>query len=360
MKNLVGILSLASIFFIVSCESEELETGLSNLTSEEASAVINDVAGQMDDDIIDMVESDGIKALEDFAAIFTDVADFENGRAAKRSWIRKKLELIARAFVTSPASRVTDDDDFVFDDVKGVWIWNPKLDKFEKSSEEDVFIAKFPTEGSSENNAELTITKLELVMITSSDEWGEYSYQELSEAEGSLMVDSEKVIELGVSISWSDEGYPTKGSAELDIAPFSFAAAYDDTQTTVSSASASISKNDEILMAVNGQIIFSSSEKASVTFVEGFVQYSNLKIDGTVDASFEWSDENGEVVDDVNDFVNLDMLIDDQKVGDIVFEEDIAYLVYTDGTKENLEELLEPIIENIEESIEEFEDDDFD
>jgi len=54
----------------------------------------------------------------------------------------------------------------------------------------------------------------------------------------------------------------------------------------------------------------------------------------------------------------LDVLIDDVKVGDIVFEEDIAYIIHLDGTKENLEELLEVVIADIEASFDQFEDED--
>lgn len=354
MKKLVGIFSLFAII-LTSCGEDENEPKAGTLTPDEASTQINVVADQMDSDIVEMVESEGVQALEDFAKLFEDVDSFENSREEQQNWVKERISLISHAFVSGPTARVSDDD-FSFDDIKGIWEWNAEKEEFEKSADAEVFTILFPTEGSSTNNAELSITKLEFVTITDADEYGEWSYEEPSEIEAYLKVGDITYINVDVSITWNEFGVPTKASALLDIVPFSFALAFDDTQASSASASASISKSNETLMAVAGTITFASSEKEEVTFVEGFVQYANLKIAGTVDATFEWSDDENGAIDDLNDFVDLEVLIDDEKVGDILFEDDIAYVVYADGTKENLEEILEPILQSIEDALDEFED----
>ena len=115
----------------------------------------------------------------------------------------------------------------------------------------------------------------------------------------------------------------------------------------------SIKLDGETIVGVDVDVEFETGEKEDVSFVEGFVQYYNLKIAGNMDVPTVEEEENG----DINDFVNLELLLDDEKVGDIVFEEDLAYVVYADGSKELLEEIIQPVIDDIEELFEDFEGD---
>ncbi|MEO1254318.1 MAG: hypothetical protein AAFY41_05465 [Bacteroidota bacterium] len=353
MKKLFILLTLG-LFVFTSCENEEEDEKQVELTPAEAKAEVRDVASNMDLDVVDLINSEGIEALAAFSEIFDDVETFEGGREAKQKWVKKKLGIISQAIVKSSAAKVSEDDDFVFDDIKGIWEWNSTLEDFEKTADANVFTVKFPSEGSDSNDAELTISKLEFVTVTDSDEWGTYTYQEPSEIEGSLTVDGVEYLSLDLSIEWTENGYPVKANASLNVVPFTMSLSFDDTQARISEASSSITKNGNILIAIDTKLTFLSENKEEVTKVEGGVQYANMKIQGSVDPTFEWEDEGDGVVDDLNDFVDLEVLIDGSKVGDIVFIDDLAYIEYEDGDKVLVEEILQPVIDRVEAELEEF------
>lgn len=358
MKNLLSLLLLATLF-ITSCGSDDGTKA--DLTSEEASAKILATGELAAADVVSITDSEGVSALMAFADLFADFDQFSS-REEQNSWIKKKFQIISQYFVTGPAGRVNEGE-FVFDDIKGVFDWNPELEEFERTADSDFFIVNFPSEGSATNNAELKITNLEFVTITESDEFGTYEEEYPTAIDGTLKVDGETFISLTASANWSNDGAPEKGSIDLLISPYTFKLDFDDTNNLSLSGSASLSKDDAILMAVDLKIDFKTTLKEDPTTVSGFVQYSNVKLSGSVDAAgieeneYDANDEPNPNFD-INDYVDLDLLIDDVKAGDIVFEEDIAYIIYLDGTKENLEELLEAVIADIEESLEQFEEED--
>lgn len=358
MKNVFSILLLTAIF-LTSCGEDDGETDTNvDLTTEEASAAILETGELAAADLVSMTDSEGIAALNEFASLFADFDQF-SGREEKQNWIKSKFKTISHYFVAGPAGRINEDE-FVFDDIKGVYDWNPDIEDFDKTEESEFFIVNFPSEGSATNNAELKIIDLQFITVTETDEWGSYTEDYPTSVDGSLKVDGETYVSVKASASWSDDGAPIKGDIDLLVSPFTFTLEFDDSEATKISGSASLSKDDQKLMAVDLGIDFKSSEKEEPSAISGFVQYSNVKVAGDIDvAGYDENayDSNGDMIDgfDGSEYINLEVLIDDEKVGDISFEEDIPYIIYLDGTKENLEELLESVIADMEEAFEDFE-----
>lgn len=354
MKKLFVLLTL-TLVFLTGCQNDD--SGPADLTSKEASEKIVSTGEEAAADIVSMVDSEGVTALTAFAELFSDFDQF-TGRAADKSWVKSKLEIISNYFVYGPAGRVSNDE-FVFDDIKGVHEWNFDLEEFEKTDDSEFFIVKFPSEESTTNNAELKIVDLQFVTITMTDEWGTYDEQYPTVIEGTLKVDGETFVSLEASAEWSSEGFPEKAEVDLLVSPFTFLLDFDDTNNLTSTASASIAKDSKTLVGVSVLLTFETAEKEEPTDIEGFVQYSSVKLAGSIDiAGYEENEStNGEPNPDfdANDYVDLEVQIDNVKVGDIIFIDDVAYIEYNDGTKEILEEILEDVIAEIEEAFEQFE-----
>lgn len=363
MKNLLALLLFATIL-VTSCGPDDgTETPEVELTSEEASARIVTTGNLASDDVITMVESEGLDALTAFAELFADFDQFSE-RAEQKSWVKAKFQIISQYFVEGPTSRISEDE-FVFDDIKGVYNWNPEIEDFDRVEDSEFFIVNFPSEGSETNNAELKITDLQFITITTIDEYDGYEYNDEypTVIDATLKVDGETYISISGSASYSSEGFPEEATVELLVSPFTFSLDFDDTNDLKSSGSASLSKDGETLMAVSGSLDFGSADKEEPTFIDGIVQYRDIKLSGTIDVEgYDENayDENGEMIEgfDGNEYIDLEVLVDDVKVGDISIEEDILYIVYLDGTKDILEELLEGVIEEIEDAFEEFEGED--
>jgi hypothetical protein len=367
MKKLISLslsLSLLALIFITSCGTDDTaKTPVKEMTAEEASAKIVSTGKTAADDVVTMVDSEGVTALLALADLFEDFDQFSS-RAEQQSWVKAKFQTISHYFVHGPAQRVNEDD-FSFDNIKGVHTWNFDLEAFERTDDSEFFVVNFPSEGSDTNNAELKITDLQFVTITTTDEWDTYEDDYPTVIEGTLKVDGETYISLSASADWSSEGIPEKASVDLLVAPFTLLMDFDDTNALTSSGSASLKKNGTTLMAVDLDITFKTADKEEPTDIEGFVQYSNIKLSGSVDvAGYEENayDENDDFIEgfDGNEYIDLEVLIDDVKVGDISIVNDILYIVYLDGTEEVLEELLEDVIADIEDKFEEFDSEDDD
>jgi hypothetical protein len=92
----------------------------------------------------------------------------------------------------------------------------------------------------------------------------------------------------------------------------------------------------------------SSKSEESLTQIEGYVQFRNLKLQGHIDVT-----ASGEQEVDWNDVFHLALYNEDQKLGDIVLvienEEPVPYLEYADGSKEKLETVLQPVVDEVRE-----------
>lgn len=353
MKNLLTISALFSVFVFSSCEDDVNDGGDNGsdseggVSTEQAQLEMEMLVDQASADITKLTESDGVQGAMDLLSLIEDY-DF-SGRLAEQENVRQRVHLLAQYFVYGPVQRVGEDEPFTFDDIKGRFEWNPVTESFDKSVS-PFFIVLFPTEGSVENNAELKISKLELVTITENYDGYVDEYQLPSEVDGYLKIDDEEVIALTMSVDWSSDAFPEKADINLYVAPFTFVLGFDQSFESTSSLVTSVSLEDETIVGVDIDVEFETSAKEDPKSIEGFVQYYNLKVAGTVDVPTEEEEENG----DINDFVNLELLLDDEKIGDIVFENDEAYVVYEDGTKELLESIIEPIIDDIDQFFEDF------
>ncbi len=349
MKKFLG-LALLGLFVFSSCEEDAEKEA--DLNSEDSKVLIDGSASDMTEDVISLIESDGVKAATDFAELL-DGSEVINGRTSQSGWTKAKLELITQYFVNGPSARTGTDEITSFEDIKGLYEWNPDLNDFNKETS-DFFIVKFPTEESEVNNSELKISELEFVTVV--DEYDGFidEYEVPSKINGYLKVDEVTLIILSYSVDWSENGIPEKADIELFVSPFTFLLTFNDA-ITKSSLLTSIELNEEVITEVDLDVTFEDETKEEVLLVDGSVQYRNLKIQGEIDPREVPVDGNP------NEYIDLSLYSADTKVGDIdfVFEEEVgdyvAYVRYSDGSVDNLDDLLEPTLQEIEDIFTEFE-----
>jgi len=157
---------ILTIFLILiasfSCNDNE-ELGI--LTPEAAKTLIAEEAQAIHNDIVGIVQTEGAEALTDLMDL-TDLADPFNGRSSlnrsetnkllKEKFLQFKSIFIPKGSVNL---RTDEHDGFDFEANWGSYEWLPMEEDFIKtSSEGEMIIIRFPTEGSPTNNAELRIT----------------------------------------------------------------------------------------------------------------------------------------------------------------------------------------------------------
>lgn len=345
MKKLIFV-SFIALFVLTGCQNDEEEQTV-DLTTEESKQLIDDSGASLSNDIVSLVESDGVNELIDLLNLL-DEHDVMYARTSRKAWTKERLEIIKQYFVEGPVTKMGGKSSNSLEDIKGLYIWNPDLGEFDVEASE-IFIVQFPTEGSSTNNAEFSITNLEYAEID----------QDLPETINAyLKVDDVIIVELDYDVDWSDNGTPKEAHVSLLLAPFRFEIDFVDVFAKSTSLLTSVLINEEVVISVDVDVSYESESKDDPFLIEGFVQYRGLKIDGNVDAREIGVDGNP------NDFINLALYSDDAKIGDIIFvlEEDmdgtkdyIAYVEYSDGSTQNLEDVLAPVFEEIEEIFSEFE-----
>lgn len=338
MRRIFATVLLASIFLYSCDKNEETTSKEEELSPAEASAMMSESADQMADDILTLAESEGVEGLMDLIGLL-ELDDISVGRADQDNWARQKLALLKHYFLDGPVARVSDDD-FYLEDIAGLYEWNSETEEFDVTASE-IFAILFPTEGSDVNNAEFQISELVIedelpVVITSA-----------------LLIDDTEVIKLSYEVEWTFDEVPVEAEVSLFVTPFTFSVSYNSTFDVNTSLITSVSLDDEVITSIDVDAEFEDDAKEELVALEGSIQYRDLSLEGEIDLRDLQEDA------DPNDYINLELYNEDFKIGDIVFEmeEDdyVAYVVYADGSKENLEDILLSIEEELEELLEDFE-----
>lgn len=338
-------------FLIASCGNEEDNS----LDSVNASAQINAIAGEMNDDVVTLVQSEGVNGALSLVDLIENSAEL--GRVTpyevleNRSFVANQINKISFSFTEGVAVALGQEPDD-FTEIKGVYEWNFDLEDFEKTGESDFLIILFPVEESTTNNGEFRLTEFTVVEIDG---------EELpTSIQADLSVDGSKVIDLDFSVNYDSVGNPETANITLDVLPFALNLTFDDTQAQATSLAVTLFLEGSSLMGVDVDIMFDSEEKLEVNSVAGEVSYLDLRIVGSInDDQMDNSDDSNP-----NDYIDLALFIGENKAGDIVFileeiiedgqtyEDWVPYVEYTDGTQEKLEDILQPVIDEIEDAFE--------
>ncbi|MEM9897467.1 MAG: hypothetical protein AAF789_13970, partial [Bacteroidota bacterium] len=257
MKRTV-ILNVLLGGILVACGSDEDENR--TLSPENAAAEIELTLNGANQDIISMLETDGMQAIISFLGLFEEIDQFA-GRQEHRSWIKEKLVGIEQIFVSGPSNRLSSQDQFDFQSITGVFKWSEGSSDFIRTSDSDSLIVFFPSEGSDENNTVLTISDLAFETFSVEEEFDIFTIEVPTSIVGNVVLNDVEVVSVDISASWSTDGFPDKANLNVTLSEFSYSLTLDDQASLNTSLSASISKANADLMAVDINIEFESTDK---------------------------------------------------------------------------------------------------
>jgi hypothetical protein len=358
-QKLFSAAALVVLIGISACNDDE---GTGQLSKDDAKTRLDEFNASASGDLQGFADTDGVQAIKDFFDLAQTDDPFGRISVDKgkfRAFFHEKGKAFRSIFVKDKAFGRTKTGAFSFEEHAGVYAWNPELGEqgeFELIDESNIIVILFPTEGSQTNNARLEITALSEVEIYD-EEWDEYRY-ELAELKATLDVNQTEVASIDLEIVWDELGFPLSGSVTLEVSPYKATVSFNDAAATSSSISASFSKGERTLVAVSITANYTDDSKSeeSLSNLEGYVQFLELKVQGTINVAA--ADEQ-EV--DWNEIVDVALYHNNDKLGDVVFvienEEPVPYLQYADGSTEKLETVLKPVIDEIETLTEELDDD---
>ncbi len=344
MKKLSVIL-LSMMLFIASCSDEDDST----LSTDEARAAMKSVSQNIERDIVDMIESDGVESLCSLQDIFDLVSydeSLKSTQGVRKSVQNTVIEIIKIRNVFTPRQR-TQNDEITIESI-GVFAWDSDLQQFDLiDAEVDYLELQYPAEGSITNNAVFTVYDFSTEELD-----GELN---LTSINADLLLDDVLVVSVDLDLDIDSDGMIQQANLDLFVAPFEYHVGLKDDLPLESSIVASINKDDLLIMSVDLTMGYSDVEKIDVNVIDGAVNYREIGIVGGIDmigVDFSSGDEI-----DINDHVDLILEIDGEKLGDIEVKETAdeidLFVVYNDGTSESLLDLMEPTVLEVEQLLEE-------
>ena len=356
MKKLFAMmLMIASVLFFA-CSDDEDET----LSPEEAKAELEQVSTDMSTYMGEMENSDGMEALNaltDKPYPFTDLKSTSYSSVLKD--IQKYL-LPANYLKTKSKEKGVAEDRFDFDLWVGTYTWDADHQMWDPvfGDPPDKIIVNFPTEGSTSNNATLTINTYEDVEIT--DDYG--SWYQPTNIEADLTIDGIKVVDISMTASYNTSGdaagEPTSIDASVYLIPFEFTVNFDHSSTSASVDVAIKYEDSQIFSAGLSAVFETDNMEDSPVNISGYIQMLKVKVNASIDAKdieeiFESMEEEPlpyetleELVAAINDEIDAYVSIDGVKAADIelavnettqdidIENIDIVF-VYSDGSTES-------------------------
>ncbi len=330
---------LLSIFILASCTEEN---DPDELGSEEASAAIHETADDISDDIITLVNSDGAESISTLLDFIFESSEFSDIEFRKDETKARILE-IGKLFGSLPAARVSNDQ-FPLEFPTGVYEWDELEEDFVFLEESENLVLKFPVGESEDNNGIFTLSELA------------FDSNDLpTDIAAMVTVDDVLMVDIDFRVNWSADEFPETADIYVFVNPFTFDLNFNDTADTSSTLDASIAIGNDVIAAIDLVAHYETILKVFPSDVEGSVEYRGVKITGGIDILAADQSVDG----DPNDFIDLALYVEDQKIGNIIFilESDGTmeyyepYILYLDGTEESLEDIMDVLLEDAEDAL---------
>jgi hypothetical protein len=349
-QNLILSLFLLTVLLVVSSCGDD-EAG--KASKEEVKAAFEAANDQISSDLNTFSNSSGYGAMNQLSGLTDESNPFGRKSSRKREQVIENLKAGVYAIrgiltnSTAANARTSSDEPFNYNENKGVYEWNFQEETFVFTDDSEIIEIHFPTEGSTSNDAEFRLTAYEEESTPNGDEL--YSPTLIK---ASILVEDTKELELNAEVEYGDDDQPVKGDVYYFVNPFALEISFDDTKSTSSTFSESLSKSGKVLIGFGATVNFqdASKDESSLKSASGYLQLADIKL--VVSAKMTESSSG-----DINDFISITIKVKSKTGGTIILEQDettgeiIPYVKYTDGSTEPLENLLADLSFEIEEMV---------
>ena len=253
---------------------------------------------------------------------------------------------------------IDDDNMFDFNSNTGTYIWNESIQDWTKTlTPSDKIIIQFPSsETSNTNNAIFTFDNYEDANLFYD---GENLYPP-SSIHADLYVDGLQVFELTGSFSYAvgeTTPIPVLINTEFVFNPFTFSITGNRVSPTEFNAGISFSNNNNCITSLSASIELSHDDyeniqESDIVSVNTELIHENMNIHGFIDGDiFSYDDPSS---GQINAMTDMDVFYNGSKIGELILNpasnsDDQIYIIYQDGSSEDIETYYDPFLTNLEE-----------
>ncbi len=333
-----------AMVLFTSCEKEETI----RLSSTDAKESFRDVDFTLSAELENFSNAEGFKALETLASLtnggslFT-TARMKDARKNPAAYVRKTISNFQH-MISEPSaeSRAQGNEPFNYTQHKGIYTWKPSIQDFEYTGQSNIIELRFPTNGSTTNNAVFRLTNYAEVETPFGDE--AYSPTAI---EATLDINNVKQASLSLSATYKADGTDDPVFADISyfVSPYTLDINLDDTKPSITTFSQYLSKNNDKLI---GWALTASYKGAKIetnlSKLEGTVQLASAIFTIVITAP---EDPTG--VPDLNDIIKINVTVDGKLAGKVIWvteagaTEPSPYLQYNDGSQQKLSDIFKSL-----------------
>ncbi|GCC52760.1 hypothetical protein SanaruYs_29990 [Chryseotalea sanaruensis] len=345
---------LAGLLLFTACEKDETES----LSANEAKQSLLAVDAGLSVELENFANAEGFKALETLAALTNSGSIFTTARVKEvrknpNTYVRKAIANFQHMISEpSESGRTQGDEPFNYDENKGVYTWNPQIEDFELTAQSNIIELRFPTEGSTTNNAVFRLTDYEEVSTPLGDEL--YS---ASIIEATLDINNVKQASLSAEVTYKNNGTDEPNFADISyfVNPYTLDIDLDDTKAAESSFSQYLSKGDDKLIGWDLTATYQGAKNLTTpTKVEGNVQLGSVIFNIVITPPADPT----EFTEDLNDYADISVSVNGKAAGQIIWVtedgdfEATPYVQFNDGTKQALSEIFDSLEQSLNDLVE--------
>ena len=289
----------------------------------------------------------GAEALQNFL-------NLDEGDVLSENWVEDMVENIEDLL---DLNTIEDDNRFNFNDNTGTYTWSQSAQTWSKTSTpNDKIIIQFPaSELEQSNSAEFTFHSYNDVSLFYD---GENIFAPTS-LEADLYVDGTKVFDINGSYSY-DVGnatpIPIYINTQLTFNPFTISIIGQKINSTQFEADVSIINNNSCLTSlhVEAELAHDDYENLQETdwiAINTTLEHDNMQIVGFMDGALVAEEDPSNTM--INAMTDVDIYYSNNKIAELILqnnsnEDNLIYIIYTDGSSEEAEIYYDPFLINIE------------
>jgi len=349
MKNLFNYF-LIFLLIISSCKKEDdsvtTTTTTTSTTVTQDKQNISNTFTSMEGCITTLKNGYGATALKNFL-------NLNQGEVYSEDWIDDMVENIDDLL---NLDAIDDNNKFDFYANTGTYTWSQTNQDWTKTNNSNKIIIRFPaTEWNQSNDAVFTFHTYTDVSVFYD---GENIFAPKS-VSADLYVSGTKVFDINGTYSYdvgNSTPIPININTTLTFNPFTISVTGNRISSKVFEADISISDNSGCSTTLHADIIlthddYENLEETDIVEINTIFIHQNMKIKGYMDGSLLGYDDPSNT--QINAMTDVDVYYSNSKIGELILQlssndDNKVYIVYNNGSSEDVETYYDPFITNIE------------